>query len=376
MKKLIPILLLVVLGAVILFAFNSGAEESSEATEAKPLRMVEVVTPEKINFRKSIVASGQLASKEETKLSFKTGGIIKNVRVSEGQFVRKGQLMAELNMDEINAQAEQAQLGVKQSSITLENAKLALKLAERDYRNTKGLYEDSVATLEQLENVETQLSNARNQIEAAQTGLDFSQKNKTIANFNVEHSRIVAPASGMILKKLASSNELIGPGNPVFLFGSKEQAQVIRISLTDKDIIHVNLGDKAQVKFDAYPNQSFEGTVRELASMADPYTGTYEVEVQIRANGNRLLNGFIGRVELMTKSSQDVLSIPIDALVSADKNTAQIFIIENELAQKRSVEIFEMKGKTLLIQSGLDASQQVVASGAGYLEDGEKVNVQ
>jgi len=376
MKKLIPILLLVVLGAVILLAFNSGSEESSETTEAKPVRIVEVATPEKINFRKSIVASGQLASKEETKLSFKTGGIIKNVRVSEGQYVRKGQLLAELNMDEINAQAEQAQLGVKQSNISLENAKLALKLAERDYRNTKGLYEDSVATLEQLENVETQLSNARNQIEAAQTGLDFSQKNETIAKFNVEHSRIIAPASGMILMKLASSNELIGPGNPVFLFGSKEQAQVIRVNLTDKDIIHVNLGDKAQVKFDAYPNQSFEGTVRELASMADPYTGTYEVEVQIKANGNRLLNGFIGRVELMTKNSQEVLSIPIDALVSADKNQAQIFIVENEKAQKQTVEILEMKGATLLVKSGLDPALPVVVSGAGYLEDGEQVNVQ
>ncbi|MEL6925320.1 MAG: efflux RND transporter periplasmic adaptor subunit, partial [Bacteroidota bacterium] len=279
-------------------------------------------------------------------------------------------------IDEINAQVAQAKLGVKQADITIENAKLALQLAERDYRNTKGLYADSVATLEQLENAETQLNNARNQLEAAQTGLDFNQKNETIANFNLQHSRIVAPASGTILKKLATASELIGPGNPVFIFGSKEQAQVIRINLTDKDIIHVKLGDKAHIFFDAYPNQAFNGTVVELASMADPFTGTYEVEVQISANGSTLLNGFIGRVELMTQQQQEVLRIPIDAMVSADKNKAQIFVVKDGKAHKTAVEVFEMQGSDLLINKGLETGQQVVVAGAGYLEHGESVRVE
>ena len=103
---------------------------------------------------------GKLASKEELKLSFKTGGIISEIFVDEGQTVKKGQVLAKLNLSEIQAQVNQAILG--------------LDKAERDYRRANNLYKDSVVTLEQLQNTTTALDIAKSNVKIAEFNLQFS----------------------------------------------------------------------------------------------------------------------------------------------------------------------------------------------------------
>lgn len=351
----------------------STEESSTNQLNTKPAKKVETVQVKAVDYQESVFASGKLASKEEAKLSFKTGGIIKKIYVREGQVVRKGQLLAELDLEEIEAQTQQATLGRQQSEISVENAKLALQLAERDYRNAQGLYKDSVATLEQLENAEVQLNNAKNQLEAAKTGLSFSERGIEVANFNLKYSRITAPANGTILKKVAEVNELVGPGTPIFLFGSKDKAQVIKVNITDKDIINVGLENKAKVRFDAYPNQDVKGIVREMASMADPYTNTFEVEVEVIPDGKRLLSGFIGAVVIYTEQEHQLFQIPIDALISADHKTGSVFVVSNDKAVKKEVDIWKIEGENLLIKNGLTDTDVVIISGVGYLENNDAV---
>ena len=377
MKKIVIIIITILLGIAILYAF-SKKEEPTKATDEPVeliIKKVETSIAETINYQETIFATGKLASKEEVKLSFKTGGIIKSIKVSEGQYVRRGQLLAELNLNEIDAQVQQAELGVQKSNITIANAKLALKIAERDFRNTKGLYVDKVATLEQLENAQLQLSNAKNQLQAAQTGLDYSKKTSDIASFNLQHSKIIAPSNGIILKKAATANELIGPGTPVFLFGSKDKAQVVRVNLTDKDIIHINLLDQAILKFDPYPNHEFKGVVREIASTADPYTGTYQVEVEVRSEGKKLLSGFISEVQILTKASSQLIQVPINALITADKGIGELFTIVDGKAKRTKIEILKIEGENILLKNGLTAGQEVITKGGGYLQEGERVEV-
>lgn len=347
-------------------------EKPATTTKAKTINTVKA---EPVKYRHTVFATGRLSSSEEAKLSFKTGGIIKKIYVREGQTVKKGQLLAELELDEIKAQTQQAQIGQEQAAITIENAKLALRLAERDYENATGLYQDSVATLEQFQNAEVQLDNARNQLEAAKKGLTFSEQNVDIAEFNLRHSRIIAPANGVILKKVMEVNELVGPGTPVFLFGSKDKAQVIRVNVTDKDVIFVQLGDEADVSFDAYPNTTFEGTVRELASMADPYTGTFEVEVEVNPNGKRLLTGFIGSVLIKTQAREELVAVPIDALVGAHEHEGQLFTIQDGKAHSQTVNIFKIDAEQILLSAGLQPGTEVVISGNGYLEENDLVSV-
>jgi RND family efflux transporter MFP subunit len=153
--------------------------------------------------------------KSESKLSFKTGGIIQNIMVDEGQSVRKDQLLAQLNLEEIQSQVKQAEL--------------ALSKAERDYERAGNLYRDSVATLEQYQN--------------AGTALEVARSNASIAHFNLQFSSIHAPADGKILKRIAEPNEIIAPGHPVFLFAATGSNWVVRANLTDRDIVRVSIRD-------------------------------------------------------------------------------------------------------------------------------------
>lgn len=340
-----------------------------EATKSQ----VEVAEVIPVQHREAIFATGQLFLEDEAKLSFKIGGIIRNIYVKEGQYVQQGQLLAELKPDEIQAQTQQARLGRQQADIQYDNAKLALRLAERDYKNVQGLYQDSVATLEQMENVEVQLENARNQLQAAQRGLDLSDESIQIADFNYQFSKIVAPANGTILKKFAESNELVGPGNPIVLFGSKDKAPVIQVNLADKDIVQVQVGDEADITFDAYAEQVFKGTLQEIAGMADPYTNTFEVKIALKTSGKSLLPGFIGRVKIFTSAASMVYKVPIDALGSANGKEGILYLYEKGKAIETKVSISKIEGKNLLVSRGLDSADLVITTGVGYLENEQNV---
>lgn len=362
--------------SILAFYACSSSSTDVETTNEPTTKTVKTTKAEAVDYNESVFAVGQLASAEELKLSFKTGGVIRSVNVAEGQRVRKGQILAELNLDEIKAQNQQAYLGIRQAEIDINNAQLAVDKAQRDYDNMVGLYADSVATLNQVKDAKIQLDNALNQFNSAQNGLDFNKKNANITNFNLSYSKIVAPTNGVILKKVASANELVGPGNPVVLFGTEDKAQVIRVNLTDKDIIHVKQGDQAEVTFDAYPSTIFAGEVLEVGSMADPYTGTYEVEIAVDRNGKELLSGFIGKVNIVTSNASQLVRIPVDALISADKDKAKVFVINENKATLTSVVVHKMEGSHLLISGGVNHGDEIVISGAAYLSDSEPVHTE
>lgn len=363
------ILVLVVLAAII-SACTTQAQNQAQTAEPKE---VEAQAAQAVEYQNTVFATGPLAAAQEAKLSFKTGGIIAQVLVREGQKVRKGQLLARLELDEIQAQSQQADLGEEQAAINLENARLALQLAERDYRNVSGLFADSVATLEQLENVEVQLNNAKNQLAAAEKGLAFSQQGVEVAQFNLRYSSIVAPADGIILRRFAEVNELVGPGTPIFMFGSRKEAQVVKVAVTDKDIIHLNLGDPATVTFDPYPGVEFAGSVRELAGAADPFTGTYQVEIELAPQARQLVNGFVGSVTIYTQDKTPLISIPVDGLLKADGEMGEVMLIEEGKARLRPISIHHIEDEDLLLREGLKAGEVVITAGASYLEEGDLV---
>ncbi|NJO25094.1 MAG: biotin/lipoyl-binding protein [Bacteroidia bacterium] len=117
--------------------------------------------------------------------------MIDNVFADEGQYIKKGQLLASLKSTEIASQVAQAQLAVDK--------------AERDYQRALNLYKDSVATLEQLQN--------------AKTGLEIVRQSLQQASFNQQYANIYAPSDGFVAKRLLNPGEIAAPGSPVLFHG-------------------------------------------------------------------------------------------------------------------------------------------------------------
>ncbi len=288
-----------------------------------------------VEYRDTIRASGVLVYNKESNLSFKTGGIIDRIEVHEGQYVRKGDLLASVKQDEIKASVLQAQS--------------ALDKAQRDYDRVLGLYNDSVATLEQLQNAKTQLTTSKASLNAI--------------SFNQTYSSIKAPSSGVIQKVLTDENEMVGAGSPVLIFGSEAGGKVFSTSVPDVDVVRLNTGDTVILHFDARNHVTFHGVVQEIAGMANANTGTYEVKVAVDDAQNMLLPGFIGAASFITANLKTGYQIPVESLVQADKEKGEVYIINNDKVKRQSVIIKGICGNHLIVSSGLNPTDKVIYEG-------------
>jgi RND family efflux transporter MFP subunit len=339
-----------ILGSFLLLfsLFVSGCRNRQPVTRQEEIPLVKITALTQREVSIPVHSTGILASSEEMKLSFKTGGIISEIHVREGQSVKKGTLLATLNLSEIKAAVSQARNGYEK--------------ALRDYNRAENLYRDSVATLEMRQN--------------AATALDVAKSTLEVATFNLEHSNISAPENGVILKQLARQNELIAAGYPAFLFGASGKYWKVKTGLSDKDVVKVNQGDSAVVTFDAWPSVKFRAVVDETGEMSNPYTGTFETELRLQASGYRLASGFIAGVDIFPSERKTFTMVPVGSIVGADGHKGYVFAVtDSSTVRKLTVEIVSIPGELAAVTGIQDGITQVVSEGAAYLRDGMKVKV-
>lgn len=339
---------LLLLAAGLLSAL-AGCRESSAKSNMVEATAVRTAKVQSATIAPPIRAAGILSGKAESKLSFKIGGIIDRIVVSEGQSVQRGQLLARLKLSEINAQVHQAQN--------------AFDKAARDLQRAKNLYRDSVATLEQLQD--------------ATTGYEVAKSALEIAKFNRQYASIYAPAAGKILKRFAEANELASPGTPVLMMRNAQEGWVVKAGLADRDVVRVAIGDTAQLAFDAYPDQSFAATVSEISGTASPMTGTYEVELKVDAvEGATFLSGMIAKVEVLPSKKSLVSLVPIESLIEADGSRGNVYTIAPpNVAKKIGVLVAFIHDRHAAITDGLDGIDEVITDGAAYLSDGAAIKI-
>ncbi len=331
------------------FAFvvaGCNSKATNEAPAATPVRIVAATTGP---AAPSIRTNGLLANKDEIRLAFKVGGVIRKLAVSEGEHVRRGQRLAEIEQTEINSQVEQA--------------RQAHEKAKRDVARGERLYEDKVISLEQLQDLRTQAA-------MAEAGLSS-------AEFNWNYAAIVAPRDGTVLRRLAEERELVTAGTPVLVLGAHDKGFVLRAGLADREIVQVRLGDLAQVRLDALPDATLVGKVTEVASAADVASGMFRIEVTLDPSDLPLKSGLVAKLTVVPASASagSRIYVPISAIVEGDGRTARLFVLDKDRARRRDVEVAFIEGENVALATGVEAGEQVITDGAQYLEDGEQVAI-
>jgi RND family efflux transporter MFP subunit len=311
------------------------------ADDPIPVKLQPVITG---SHNRILQYSGLIASNAEARLSFKIGGIISKIYVKEGDHIGAGQLLATLDLTEIDAQVQQATQNVEK--------------AQRDEGRLTNLYRDTVASLEQLQNTHTQLTVAAEALR--------------IARFNRQYAQIRATTSGTILQKLMSEGEYASAGTAVLVFnGTGQNDWVVRFGVSDKDWAILKKGDKAAVTIDAYPDQRFSGWVTKLAEGADPNGGTYAVEVTVVPDGHKLAPGLFCTLQLQPPAGKSFVFIPASALAEGDGTTGFVYTLNDDkrTVKKLPIRIAYLQGNLIAVSSGLENVQQVVTDGVGYLTE-------
>jgi len=320
------------------------------------------VTTEKVQKRsitEIVNASGKVYPEVEVKISPDISGVITDLEVQEGDTVKKGQVLAKIYADVYNIQRSQAASGVAQSQAQVANSQAALESlkaqmeqAQQNYDRNKRLFDEKVISRSEFDVVDAALKSARANYNAAlqgirggQAGVQSAQASLQKANTDLSRTVITAPRDGVIsllnVKKGESvAGNSFNVGTEMMRIADMEKIE-IRVDVGENDIPKVKLGDSALIEVDAYSNRKFKGIVTQIASsnngaaasnaLGTTTTDVTQYKVYIRILPESYMDligkgsfpfrpGMSASADIQTKTHKNVLSVPINAVTTRDKN--------------------------------------------------------
>jgi RND family efflux transporter MFP subunit len=328
------------LGSLVVVGCSSGGSDVPQEEKRVP---VSVVAIQKRFNRHRLNVLGTVEANRDLKVSFKIGGRIKTLAFEEGELVKAGELLAELDQIELLAQKRKA----------LENR----RKARRDLERMRKLYRKEIVPLSVYQDAKSVLVTAGAELKIVEESLDSSA--------------LRAPFTGRITEKISEVGEVVAAGSPIAILAEIDPARVVA-AVPDTLIQKVKPGQRADVEVDSIPMKVFVGVVTRLETSADPLSRTFSLEVKLENPGEVLRPGLIARVEVVDDSRDACILIPLDAIVEFGPNPT-VFVIQNETALRRAVKMGEVMGEEVEILEGLSPDDLIVVAGQEYLDDEQRV---
>lgn len=345
MKQVIIILSLICLLPI----FNACRQKKEKDTVNNHDIQVTLTNVKEIAVNRHIQIHGVVSSEEITHLSFKLPGIIRSLQIKEGDIIRKGAPLAELDLTEIEAQYTQAQESFEKQL--------------RDHKRVETLYRDSVVTQEQWQN--------------SLTALTLAEQSLKVAHYNRQHTTIYAPSDGVVLSKHAKKGEYVNPGQPVMqlsLYSDKEL--VLRAGVSVSDWLNLSIGDTAEWEAEAFPKQLFSGKVKHIAQTADPQSGLYQVEIGLTPGKQKIVVGMFAKATIQTQKRTIYKCIPCTCLHDGQGQEAHIYIPDGKHVKKVPVTVVFIQEGQAYISAGLDSISQVIDEGSAFLSPYSTISIQ
>jgi membrane fusion protein, multidrug efflux system len=330
----------------ILLIYSCGPRAREEAddprTEAIP---VEVLVLAERNVPQFLNITSTLSAGEEQRIAAHTGGMIERIMVSEGDQVQQGDLLVQMD------------------DTQLQQARIQLETARREYQRMETLYRAGAVSLQQLEA-------ARDQLQNAQTNYNLTQRN----------TRIRAPFAGTITAVHMNEGEIFtmsptAAGPPAILTLQQLRTVQATINLSEFYYPQIEEGMTAEITTDVYPERRFIGRVSRIFPTIEPGTRTFPVEISIENQDMVLRPGMFVRIKLQLGIGEGMMA-PKSALVrQPGTQTFYVFKVEENQAVRTVVEAGTDMNEWVQIVSGLNKGDTIVTTGQGRLQDGSQVNI-
>lgn len=351
MKKIITALVLVALigGTIYILNRNKTNNDAETAIVAEQNATI-TVRVEKATVRAvdaTYKANGNFVPYQEVTLSAETPGRVVKLLVDEGAQVRKGQVVALVNSDQINVQVR--------------NAEAAYATAKADAARFESAYTTGGVTKQQLDQVKLMLQNAEANLKSAQ--------------ITAGDAHIKAPIDGIINKKHVEQGSFVAPGAPIFDLVNVNQLK-LRVNVDESHVANLKEGDIIEVKASVFPNDRFEGKVTFIAPKADAALN-YPVDLLLTNNqGNKLRAGMYGSAYFDADQNQDtpLLLVPRNAFVGSVSSNLIYRVIDNK-AVATTVVSGRNLGDFVEILEGLKEGEIVITSGQINLTDQAPVSI-
>lgn len=386
---------LILLGGLLLcaafFLVACGADKEEEKETVLPVSVTEVVEGDLIQTE-NIPAT--IEAKSVVDVVPKLAGRVATVHVEEGQSVKKGQLMVQLETKELQIQLAQAQAGLMSAKSALAQARSGIKQAEASYLNAKNsfqrvesLYEQQIISQQDYENSRLQFEIAESAYEAAQqqlavdpaTGAQYleatvkqAEASVALINANIDNARVEAPISGTVTSVMVEPGEMAGGG--VVVSVADMNTVIATAKITQKNVTKIQQGQEVKVKIGA--SDDFESTykITKLVPAADK-SNTYKLEVTIPNADKAIKPGMTATIQAVTNQIENVLLLPRDAVVKRNGNDI-VWVVNNGKVKAADVVTGEYTDELVEIKEGVKAGDQVVTAGQHLLSEGNGVEIQ
>ncbi|HEY1463177.1 MAG TPA: efflux RND transporter periplasmic adaptor subunit [Terriglobales bacterium] len=378
---------------VILIAIGLIAATSGSA-KIDPTKLGKV---ERGDLAQSVVATGKIEPITKVEVKCKASGIIKKLYVDAGDKVKKGQLLAQLDKDEIQAEVEQSRAGLqaseaneKSANADYERAKVDAEgpdvpLLKRAYERAQGMAKDGIVSASALDDSQRNYELALNKQNVAKAQLIVSKAKAVQAEAQVAQSRatlaqlteqlsytdIESPLDGVVLSRdvelgdAVSSILVLGSGaTQVMTLGDTSEVYV-QGKVDESDIGKVYMAQPARIKVESFKDKTFNGKVTKISPMGvekDNVT-TFEVRVSINNPGGELKAEMTANAEIILQEKKDVLQVPEGALIYDKDKKASVEVPDakgKDGKRKVSVDIGISNGAKTQILAGLKEGDQVV----------------
>jgi HlyD family secretion protein len=312
-------------------------------------------------------------ARTKASVSAKIAGRLVSLRVSEGSFLRSGEVIAQLESADYEAVLGSATAEVRRVTAESEQAK-------RDLTRARSLRDQGVLSAVEVENAETRAGVLEAQLASARAQV-------RLATANLENTRVRAPFDGTVLRKDAEVGEIVAPSSAGG--GLTRTAIVTMADLTTLEveadvneafISQVRNGQPASITLDAYPDTSFAGRVRQVVPTADRQRATVLVKVAILDRDPRVLPEMQARVVFVAERDSTLaasprrVTVPPAAVVEVN-GTKSVWIVEEGRARVRVITVGAERDDAVEIRTGLSGGETVIVSPPAGLSEGGRVRV-
>lgn len=368
-----------VLAALRCAAASGGGSGPDGSDGARPV-LVEVSRPERGTLVRRIDLVASLEPWEQATLHAKASGYLKSISVDRGDRVRAGDLLAVLDIPEMQDEYTQLEARGKQAKAEVQSADADVRLQELTAGRLEAIRaeEPGATTQQELDLAAGRLEAARASLAAAQARLGVVRADLARLTTLLGYARITAPYDGIITERFVDPGVLVTAGTqsrsiPIVRIVDASRLRAM-VDVPETEVAHLEEEKTARLRLDAYPGRIFEGVVSRFSRALDPKTRTMRAEVLILNKDGVLAPGMFGSISLDLERREDVLTLS-PASVHFQKDQTYVFVAENGRARRVKVTCGADDGNVVEIVSGLTGTEAIVARASAPLADGTPIAV-
>lgn len=324
-----------------------GEEKAVIKAVSDETHPVQVVTVQQENLQRTINAVGTIRYRRETPLGFTTAGKVATVRFEEGDFVKRGALLAALDTTSVGADVSVA---------TAERNR-----ARAEFDRMRSLFADGWVT--------------KARYEAAEAAVTSADARVRQAGFASGTAQLYAPSSGVVLTRNVQPGQVIAAGTPALILGEGDDGFVFRVPIVDRDASRLRVGMAADIAIESLGGAPISATISEIDGRANEATGAFSVQFRL-ASRPQLRSGQIGTatIRLPALDSGGTLQIPAGALFGVRTGEGLVYVVgAQNRVETRNVAIERVTDEFVIVSGGIKPGDIIVTSGLEKLRTGSKV---